>query len=80
MSDFEYLSVLIAIIVGIGFTHLLLSIGRVLGERKSLNVDTVQLIWTVNILLMLVSFWWWAIALRELDEWVFLQLLFQWRC
>lgn len=25
---------------------------------------------------MLVSFWWWAIALRELDEWVFLQLLF----
>lgn len=44
MSDFEYLSVLIAIIVGIGFTHLLLSIGRVLGERKSLNVDAVQLI------------------------------------
>ena len=31
MSDFEYLSVLIAIIVGIGFAHLLLSIGRILG-------------------------------------------------
>ena len=29
MSDFEYLSVLIAIIVGIGFADLLLSIGRI---------------------------------------------------
>ena len=76
MSDFAYLSVLVAIIVGIGFAHLLLSIGRVLGERKSLNVDSVQLNWTANILLMLVTFWWWAISLRELEEWVFLQLVF----
>lgn len=76
MSDFEYLSVLIAIIVGIGFTHLLLSIGRVLGETKGLNVSSVQLIWTANVLLMLVTFWWWAISLRDLEEWVFLQLVF----
>lgn len=46
MSDFEYLSVLIAIIVGIGFAHLLLSIGRILGETKTLNVTPVHLIWT----------------------------------
>jgi len=76
MSDFEYLSVLVAIIVGIGFTHLLLAIGRVVGETKSLNVSPVQLIWTANILLMMVSFWWWAISLRGLEEWVFLQLVF----
>ena len=76
MSDFEYLSVLIAIIVGIGFAHLLLSIGRIVGERKRMNVQVVQLIWTVNIMLMLVTFWWWAISLRELEEWVFLRLVF----
>jgi hypothetical protein len=76
MSDFEYLSVLIAIIVGIGFTHLLLSIGRILGETKSLNVTLVHMIWTANILIMLVSFWWWAMNLRELEEWAFLTLLF----
>ncbi len=76
MSDFEYLSVLIAIIVGIGFAHLLLSIGRVLGEAKSLNITAVHAIWTVNIMVMLVAFWWWAISLREMQEWVFLHLLF----
>ena len=32
MSNFEFLSVLFAIILGIGFAHLLLSIGRILGE------------------------------------------------
>jgi hypothetical protein len=76
MSDFEYLSVLIAIIVGIGFAHLLLSIGRIVGETKRHNVHVAQLIWTFNILLMLVTFWWWAISLRELEEWVYLQLVF----
>ncbi len=68
MSDFEYLSVLIAIIIGIGFAHLQLSIGRVLGEIKRLNITLVHLIWTGNILLMLVGFWWWAINLREIEE------------
>ena len=73
MSDFEYLSVLIAIIVGIGFAHILLSIGRILGETETLKVTPVHLIWTGNILLMLIGFWWWAINLREIEEWVFLQ-------
>ena len=76
MSDFEFLSVLIAIIVGIGFAHLLLSIGRIVGETRSLHVTPVHLIWTGNVLLMLVAFWWWSISLRELEEWLFLHLLF----
>ena len=58
MSDFEYLSVLIAIIVGIAFAHLLLSLGRVLGEIRELQVSPVQLVWTANILLMMIAFWW----------------------
>ena len=49
MSDFEYLSILIAIIVGIGIAHLLLSPGRILGEAKSLNIGWVQILWTASI-------------------------------
>jgi len=76
MSDFEYLSVLIAIIVGIGIAHLLLSLGRVLGQTKRLNVSVVHLIWTANVFSLLVVFWWWGINLRELQEWRFLQFYF----
>ncbi len=76
MSDFEYLSVLIAVIVGIGIAHLLLSIGRVIGQTKRLNVGAVHLIWTFNIISLLIAYWWWGINLRELEEWVFLQFYF----
>ena len=76
MSDFEYLSVLVAIIVGIGIAHLLLSIGRIVGETRKLNVGLVQIIWTANILVMLVSFWWWGINLRQVEEWRCVQLMF----
>ena len=58
MSDFEYLSVLIAIIVGMGIAHLLMSLGRILGETKSLNIGVVHLIWTGNVLVALVVAWW----------------------
>jgi len=76
MSDFEYLSVLIAVIVGIGIAHLLLSIGRLLGQTKRLNVGVVHLIWTFNVMSALIAYWWWGINLRELQEWVFLQFFF----
>lgn len=75
MSNFEFLSVLFAIIIGIGFAHLLLSIGRILGEAKSLNIGSVQVIWTVNVLLTLVTYWWWLINLRTIEEWAYLELL-----
>lgn len=76
MSDFEYLSVLVAIIVGIGIAHLLLSIGRIVGEIRKLNVGLVQIIWTANVLVMLVSFWWWGINLRQVEAWHYGQLMF----
>jgi len=76
MSDFEYLSVLIAVIVGIGIAHLLLSLGRILGQTKRLNVGVVHLIWTFNVMSLLIAYWWWGINLRELQEWVFLKFYF----
>ncbi len=76
MSDFEYLSVLIAIIVGIGIAHLIMSVGRILGQTKRLNIGVVHLIWTANILTILVVFWWWGINLRGLQEWLFLHFWF----
>ncbi len=76
MSDFEYLTVLVAIILGIGIAHLLMSLGRILGGTKSLNIGVAHSIWTANILTFLVVTWWWGINLRELREWLFLHYFF----
>ena len=75
MSNFEFITVLFAIIIGVGVTHLLLTIGRLLGETKSYNVGPVQLVWTVNLLLVLVAYWWWINELRSVEEWSFRLLL-----
>ena len=74
MSNFEFITVLFAIIIGIGIAHLLLSVGRLLGETKSSNVGAVHLVWTVNLMLVLVGYWWWVNGLRYVEEWSFLQL------
>jgi len=76
MSNFEFLTVLLAIIIGIGITHLMLSIGRFLGEVGRFKVGLVQFVWTVNILLALVGYWWWINGLRGVESWSFPLLLF----
>jgi hypothetical protein len=75
MSTFEYLSVLLSIIVGLGITHIIVGLGRLISHSSGRSIYWVHLIWMLNIALYLVVFWWWAINLRALDEWSFLPFL-----
>ncbi len=75
MSTFEYLSVLLSIIVGLGITHIIIGLGRLISHSSGRSIYWVHLIWMLNIALYLVVFWWWAINLRALDEWSFLPFL-----
>ena len=75
MSTFEYLSVLLSIIVGLGITHIILGLGRLIGHASGRSIYWVHLLWALNIALYLVVFWWWAINLRELEEWAFVPFL-----
>jgi hypothetical protein len=75
MSTFEYLSVLLSIIVGVGITHMIMGLGRLISHSSGRSIYWVHLVWTLNIALYLVVFWWWAINLRVLDEWSFLPFL-----
>ncbi len=75
MSTFEYLSVLLSIIVGVGITHMIMGLGRLVSHASGRRIYWVHLLWTLNIALYLVVYWWWAINLRTLDEWSFLPFL-----
>jgi hypothetical protein len=72
MDTFEYLSVLISIIIGLGITHLIMGLGRLISQTGGRSFYWVHLVWTLNIALFLVVFWWWASNLRTLEEWAFL--------
>ncbi|MFG1691515.1 hypothetical protein ACGF5M_05115 [Gemmatimonadota bacterium] len=72
MSTFEFISVLLSIVVGLALTRLLSGVGRALEIRRGLRFYWVQGVWVVNVGLLLVAFWW-ATLFSHVDQetWLF---------
>lgn len=73
MDAFEYLSVLISIILGLGITQLLLGFARWLEQRSSFRAYGPALAWAGLLLLIHVQTWWSMYGLRHFVHWNFLQ-------
>ena len=74
MDYFEYVMVLISIIVGLGLTHVLGALGaaihRLRGHGAPIRLDATYLLWVGTVLTWLVSFWWFEFKFQEItDEW-----------
>jgi len=68
MTEFEYLSVLISIIFGLGLTHILTgSISAIYARR----VSEIHLVYTAFVLVILVLDWWVAFSWRNHPHWSF---------
>jgi hypothetical protein len=76
MDQFDYLSVLISIITGLGITHLLTGLGRFLGGPDSPRVYWVHVVWSVNVILMQAFFWWFTFKWADNPSWTFALFLF----
>jgi hypothetical protein len=76
MSLFEYLGVLISVVMGLGITHLLTGISKVIQHRDTVRVYWVHVLWTVNILLYIIVIWWGLFWWSKLPEWSFFEFLF----
>jgi len=80
LSQFEYVMVLMSIIVGIAVAHLLLGVGgiidRLAGKKEKLELSVAYLAWLIATFGWLILFWWWQFRLAELvEEWT-VQLYF----
>jgi hypothetical protein len=71
MSEFEYLAVLVSLILGLGITHLLAGVGRMIHRRGNYKVDAVHLLWTGAAFWTLVLNWWVFFQARTFDDWSF---------
>jgi hypothetical protein len=58
MSSFEFVTVLVAVIVGLGISHLLVGLGRAIHDRKIASIWWVQILWTITVFEYLSLFWW----------------------
>ena len=76
MTSFEYISTLLSIIVGLGITHLLIGIGRIINNPKGVKPYWIHLVWTLTIFIWLISYWWFEYRLISIHEWTFQLYLF----
>jgi len=67
MPRFEYLSVLVSIVIALGIGEMTISWGRALQLRYRLTFSWLHLFWTLFILFMMVQFWWGFWNFRNVD-------------
>jgi hypothetical protein len=76
MAAFEYLSVLISIILALAMTRVLGGVGEMLQARSQRHIYWVHVIWIINLFLYLVVEWWIFYRWRNQQPWTFLLFIF----
>lgn len=71
MDPFEYLSVLVSIIIGLGLSHLLTGAARLIQLRRRVRPYAPTYLWMLILLLVQVQIWWAAYEDRTEAEWTF---------
>lgn len=71
MSDFDYLSVLISIVLGLGITNLLGGLATLVRRRDRILMYWPLPVWLVTLFLIHVQTWWSMFGLRQVARWSF---------
>lgn len=74
MNQFEYVMVLVSIIIGLGMAHILLGIGGIVDRRSGggddLRLSVAHGTWLGSVFAWMIMFWWWEFRWSELQpEW-----------
>ena len=73
---FIHMRIVLGMVVGLGLTHLLRQVARIIEHPGRKRVYWVHLVWAASMFLYLLSFWWWEYRLRLVTEWTFNLYLF----
>lgn len=73
---FEYVMVLASIIVGLGLTHLLLGVSRLVTSAGRIKPYWVHLMWVAYMFLTAVMWWWTEFRFHTVQVWTFQLYLF----
>jgi hypothetical protein len=76
MELYLHVRVLFSMILGLGVSHLLGGVARMVQHPKAYKPYWVHLVWTVFLFLYLIHFWWWEFGLHRVREWTFPLYLF----
>jgi hypothetical protein len=71
MTPFEYASVILSVVMGLGLSHLLTAYVELIQARGRVRFYWVHTVWAVMIFAMGVLIWWAAWGLRGITVWNF---------
>ncbi|HEU5208007.1 MAG TPA: hypothetical protein VFU06_01245 [Longimicrobiales bacterium] len=72
MSEFEYLSVLISIVLGLGLSHVMATAAQLVRYRSAVRFYLPALLMLVLLFLIHIQIWWAVFELRTVPEWSFI--------
>lgn len=75
MGVFEYLGVILSVIMGLGLTHILVGISKTIHHRKTVKAYWVHSLWAFNVLVYIVAIWWGMFWWSTQLDWAFHQFL-----
>lgn len=75
MAPFEYLTVLVSIIVGLGLSHLLSSTARLIQRRHEARLYGPTLVWMAILFVLQIQIWWAAFEWQSSGTWTFFAFL-----
>jgi hypothetical protein len=76
MTPFEYQAVLISIVLGLGITHLLSSVHRLVQARQQVRLYWLPVAWTALLFVGQVEWWWANFQLLSNSDYNFFYFLF----
>ena len=66
---FDYLAVLISVVLGLAVTHVLTGISGAINRRDRMRPDWIQIWWGVNVLAYVLAVWWGMYWWKHLTVW-----------
>ena len=76
MAVFEYLGVLISVIMGLGITHLATGASKLILNRGTVRLYVPHLLWTLNVLVYILLVWWGMFWWSNHTDWLAYEYLF----
>lgn len=76
MGVFEYIGVLVSVIMGLGITHLATGATKLIQNRDNVRFYLPHTIWTVNVLIYILLIWWGMFSWSGHNDWHAYEYLF----
>ena len=77
MSSFEFLSVLISVVVGLGLANMFTGLGRLVYRRNAFSFSLAHAAWSVHLFSMMVVYWWTVVfGWQDYQNWNILIFVF----